>query len=53
MTTPWLIPDSDREPPIDGGFPVGLKIFLAITALIIIGVLVWHLTGGGMGNHGM
>lgn len=46
------IPSFDPDPATDG-FPLGLKIFLAITALIVVGFIIWHLTGGGMANHGM
>lgn len=51
MSVPPLNPDPGHEPASDG-LPLGLKIFLAMTALIVVGFIIWHLTGGGMATHG-
>lgn len=34
------------------GLPFGLKISLAIIGVIVVGFVVLHLTGGGLGSHG-
>jgi hypothetical protein len=31
--------------------PLGLKIFLAIIAVIVVVFVILHLTGGGLGSH--
>jgi hypothetical protein len=34
------------------GIPTGLKISLAVIGLIVVGFVVLHLAGGGLGSHG-
>ncbi|MGI8497824.1 MAG: hypothetical protein ACR2OG_09630 [Gemmatimonadaceae bacterium] len=36
-----------------GGLPVGVKIFIAVIGVIVVGFVVLHLTGGGLARHGM
>jgi hypothetical protein len=35
------------------GLPLGLKIFLAVIGLIVVGFVVLHLAGGGLARHRM
>jgi len=51
MSTPPTLPGPDNETTADG-LPVGLKIFLAVIGVIVVGFVVLHLTGGGLGSHG-
>jgi hypothetical protein len=51
MSTPPTLPDTDKETTADG-LPLGLKIFLAVIGVIIVGFVVLHLIGGGFGSHG-
>jgi hypothetical protein len=50
---PWgrILPDPDKVPTADG-LPLGLKVFLAIIGVIVVGFVVLHLAGGGLGRHG-
>ena len=43
------LPDPDNE--TADSLPLGLKIFLAIIGVIVVGFVVRHLTGGGLGSH--
>ena len=44
------LPDPDNE--TADGLPLGLKIFLAIIGVIVVGFVVRYLTGSGLGSHG-
>ena len=41
-------PDSDFRPPT----PRWVKVFGVLIGLFIVTVVILHLTGNGMGNHG-
>ena len=52
MSTPPTLPDPDNETTADG-LPFGLRIFLAVIGVIVVGFVVLHLTGEGLAGHGM
>jgi hypothetical protein len=53
MSSPPTLPDPDNETTADR-LPLGLKIFLVVIAMIAMGlVMLHHLTGGGLGSHGV
>jgi len=49
--TPTSIPDTDNETTV-ACLPLGLELFFAVIAAIVMGFVVLHLTGGGLGSHG-
>jgi hypothetical protein len=51
MTTPAAPTDPDDGEDRDEGYPLSLKIFLAVIALVVLAFLVSHLAGGGMRRH--
>jgi hypothetical protein len=49
--TPPTVPDTDNETTV-ACLPLGLELFFAVIAAIVMGFVVLHLTGGGLGSHG-
>ena len=43
-------PDADNERPLDG-LPTGLKIFLAVVGVMVVGFVALYLTGHGLHGH--
>jgi len=49
--TPPSLPDRDKGITANR-LPLGLKIVLAVIAVIVVGFVTLHLIGGGLGRHG-
>ncbi len=50
MSTPPTPPDPDDETTAED-LPLSLKIFLAVIGVIVVGFVVLHLAGRGLGGH--